>query len=55
VTLDGLSGYDYVQASPVPVPAAFWLLIPGIAVLARRRRMCDGSAPNEGCGIRPDF
>jgi len=38
VTLQGLSGYDYVQPSPVPLPAALWSLLAGIALLAPRQR-----------------
>lgn len=38
VTLQGLSGHDYVQPNPVPLPAALWSLLSGVAFLARRRR-----------------
>ena len=38
VTLQGLSGYDYVQPNPVPLPAALWPLLSGVVLLAHRRR-----------------
>jgi len=43
VSLEGLGGYDYVQPNPVPLPATFWLLLPGLGVLSRRRREANGA------------